>query len=143
MAMAISSVILMGTIGAMEIASRRVQQGLVSTRALALVEARLEAKRSIRWTSLLEDDLDHDGIAEVTMKDDGQGPDRVAGDAVYTALQQQEGVTVTWTVQPVGGPLASASLVVIHATAVYQGTGGPMEVHLATLRANPYFAGPR
>lgn len=143
-AMAISGVILIGTMGAIEIASRHVQRGQVSTRALALAQARLEAKRSVRWDALLEDDLDHDGVAEITMKDDGEGPDRLGGDQVYTAMHQQEGVTLVWTVEPDRrGPLSSASLVALHATAVYEGTGGSKQVHLATLRANPHFAGPR
>jgi prepilin-type N-terminal cleavage/methylation domain-containing protein len=143
-AMAISGVILIGTMGAMEIASRQVQRGQLSTRALALAQARLEAKRSMRWDALLQDDLDHDGVAEVTMRDDGEGPDRLGGDHVYTARYQHEGVTVVWTVEPDRQkPLASASLVALHAMAFYEGTGGSQEVHLGTLRANPHFAGSR
>lgn len=144
MAMVISGVALMGTMGAIEMSSRHIQQGQVSTRALGLAQARLEAKRSVCWQALLQDDLDHDGIAEVTMKDDGQEPDRMAGDGIYTSVHQQDGVTVVWTVElDRPGPLPLASLVVIRATAFYDGVAGIKEIRLAAFRANPAFVGPR
>jgi prepilin-type N-terminal cleavage/methylation domain-containing protein len=144
MAMVISGVALMGTLAAIEVSSRHAHQGQVSTRALAMAQARLEAKRSVRWEALLADDLDHDGIAEVLMKDDGQEPDRVADDGIYTARHWQEGVSVVWTVEPnPPGPFMSATIVALRATAFYDGEGGTKEIRLATLRANPTFAGSR
>jgi prepilin-type N-terminal cleavage/methylation domain-containing protein len=143
-AMMISGVTLLGTMGALELASRHVYQGQVSTRALAMAQARLEAKRSVSWEALLADDLNHDGVAEVMMQDDGQRFDRRADDGIYTAAQEQNGVTVVWTVESDGpGPVLSATLVTIRATAFYEGVGGTKELHLATLRANPAFVGTR
>lgn len=140
----ISGIALVGVMGMMEISSRYVQQGGVSTRALALVQARLEAKRSVRWEALLEDDLDHDGVAETSMKDDGQAGDLVAGDGIYTAVQEQANVTLVWTVEAGRtAPLKSIGMVAIRATATYAGSRGLKEVHVATLRANPAFVGER
>ncbi len=76
----------MGTLGAVEVSSRHVQQGGLNSKAIELAQARLEAKRSVRWQSLLEDDLDRDGIPETLMADDGQGSDITAGDGIYTAM---------------------------------------------------------
>jgi prepilin-type N-terminal cleavage/methylation domain-containing protein len=143
-AMMISGIALMGTIGAVEMSARHVKQGSLSSRALELAQARLEVKRSVRWQSLLEDDLDHDGIPEVIMKDDGQGPDMMAGDGIYTAMQERDGVTVVWTVETDRpGPLTAVGMVVIRAVASYVGPGGQKEVRMATLRANPSFVGQR
>lgn len=46
-AIVISGVALMGTMGAIELSARYVEQGQVSSRALALAQARLEGKRSV------------------------------------------------------------------------------------------------
>jgi prepilin-type N-terminal cleavage/methylation domain-containing protein len=143
-AMVISGIALMGTMGAVEMASRHVQQGSLSSRALEFAQARLEVKRSVRWQSLLEDDLDHDGVSEVIMKDDGQGLDAIAGDGIYTAAQERDGVTVVWSVEADRlGPLSAVSIVVIRAAAFYDGPGGRKELRVATLRANPVFVGQR
>lgn len=144
MAMVISGIALMGAMGAVEMSSRHVQQGGLSSRALELAQARLEAKRSVRWQSLLEDDLNHDGIPEVIMKDDGQGHDTMADDGVYTAMQERDGVTVIWTVEADRpGPLSAVGIVAIRAVASYVGPGGQKQVRVATLRANPAFVGQR
>jgi len=144
MAMVISGIALMGAMGAVEMSSRHVQQGSLSSRALELAQARLEAKRSVRWQSLLEDDLNHDGIPEVIMKDDGQGHDTMADDGVYTAMQERDGVTVIWTVEADRpGPLSAVGIVAIRAVASYVGPGGQKQVRVATLRANPAFVGQR
>lgn len=143
-AMAIAGIALMGTMGAVDIAARHVEQGSLSMHALALAQARLEAKRSVRWQSLLEDDLDHDGVPEILLRDDGQGYDLAAGDGIYTAMQQRDGVILVWSVEPDrAGPLSSVGLVTIRAAASYEGPGGLKEVRMATLRANPTFVGRR
>ncbi|MBH0207837.1 MAG: prepilin-type N-terminal cleavage/methylation domain-containing protein [Nitrospira sp.] len=59
-AMMISGIALMGTLGAVEISSRHAQQSVMNSQALELAQGRLEVKRSIRWQLLLEDDLDRD-----------------------------------------------------------------------------------
>lgn len=144
-AMVIAGVALMGTLGAVEVSSRHVQQGGLKSKAMELAQARLEAKRAIRWQSLLEDDLDRNGIPETFMADDGQGSDITAGDGIYTNMFQRDGVTVVWMIeadQP--GPLFSAAMVMIRAVASYPGLNGhKREVEVATIRANPNFVGQR
>jgi prepilin-type N-terminal cleavage/methylation domain-containing protein len=144
-AMVIAGVALMGTLGAVEISSRHVQQGGLNSKAIELAQARLEAKRSVRWQSLLEDDLDRDGIPETFMADDGQGSDITAGDGIYTAMFQRDGVTIVWMIeadQP--GPLFSAAMVMIRSVASYSGLNGlKKEIQVATIRANPNFVGQR
>jgi len=144
MAMVISAIALMGTMGAVEISSRYVQKAGLSSRALELAHARLEVKRSVRWKVLLEDDLDDDGISETIMRDDGQGHDAMAGDGIYTAMLERDGVTVVWNIEvDRPGPLGSVGMVAVRAVATYHGPDGQKEVRVATLRANPAFVGPR
>ncbi len=142
-AMVISGVALMGALGAVEVSSRHVQQGGLNSKAIELAQARLEAKRSIRWQSLLEDDLNRDGIPETFMADDGQGSDITASDGIYTARHERDGVTVVWTIEAERpGPPLSAAMVMIRAVASYSGINGhKREVQMATIRANPNFVG--
>jgi prepilin-type N-terminal cleavage/methylation domain-containing protein len=144
-AMVIAGVALMGTLGAVEISSKHVQQGGLNSKAIELVQSRLEAKRSVRWQSLLEDDLDHDGVSETLMTDDGQGSDRTAGDGIYTAMYERDGMTVVWMIEAERpGPLHSTAMVTIRAVASYPGLNGQKrEAQAATIRANPNFVGPR
>jgi len=144
-AMVIAGIALMGTLGAVEISSRHVQQGGLHSKAIELAQAKLEAKRSVRWQSLLEEDLDRDGIPETLMADDGQGSDITAGDGVYTAGYERDGVTVVWTIESERpGPLRSAAMVRIRAVASHSGLNGhTREVQVATIRANPNFVGQR
>jgi prepilin-type N-terminal cleavage/methylation domain-containing protein len=144
-AMMISGIALMGTLGAVEISSRHAKLGSISTKALELAQGRLEVKRSVRWQSLLEDDLDHDGSSETFMADNGEGSDVAAGDGIYTASYERDGVTVVWTIEGDGpGPLSAAGMVTIRAVASYPGLGEhKREVQVATLRANPNFVGQR
>jgi prepilin-type N-terminal cleavage/methylation domain-containing protein len=144
-AMVITGVALMGTLGAVEISSRHVQQGGLHGKAVELAQARLEAKRSARWQSLLDDDLDHDGIPESLMADDGQGSDITADDGIYTAGYERDGVMVVWTIEAERpGPLRSAGIVRIRAVASYSGLNGhKREVQMATIRTNPNFVGLR
>lgn len=144
-AMMISGIALMGTLGAVEISSRHARLGGMSTKALELAQGRLEVKRTIRWSALLEDDLDRDGIPETLMVDNGEGGDVLAGDGIYTAVYEQDGVTVRWTIEgDHPGPLSAVGMVTIRAVASYSGLSEQKrEVHVATLRANPSFAGQR
>lgn len=141
----ITGIALMGALGAVEITSRHVQQGGLSSKALELAQARLEVKRSIRWQSLLEDDLDHDGIPDRFMVDDGQGADVIAGDGIYTAMDERDGVTVVWTVESEPQrPLHASGTVTIRAIASYSNVRGQRrEVQVATIRANPSYVGKR
>lgn len=144
LAMAISGIAFMGAIEAVHVSSWYARQGELSGRALELAQAKLEVKRSVRWQHVLEDDLDGDGVPETMMKDDGQRPDAVAGDGIYTAVLARDGVTLVWSVEADRpGPLGSVSMVTIRAVSSYMGRGGQKEVRLATLRANPAFVGQR
>ena len=141
-AMALTSVGVMGAMGAFEAADKSLGRDLLATRALAMVESRLEAKRAVLWEQLLLDDLDHDGMPEVLMHDDGTDGDRSAGDGIYSASLERQGVRLIWTVasnRP--GSFASSGSVVIEVRGLYQTKTGEREVRLATLRANPGFAG--
>lgn len=142
-AMMISGVALMGTLSAVEVSSKHLQQGGLSNRALELAQARLEVKRSVRWQSLLEDDVDRNGIPETFMTDDGQGYDVTAGDGIYTAMHECDGVTVVWTIEGERpGPLNASGMVTIQAVASYPGLRGKQkEIHVATIRANPGYVG--
>lgn len=140
----IAGIAMMGTMTAVELSSRYLAQGNLSTRALALAQGRVEAKRSVRWQSLLEDDLDHDGVAEIIMRDDGTGGDVMGGDGIYSAMQEQNGVTLVWTIQADRrGPLSTAGIVAITAEASFLAPGGIKKVQVATLRANPSYVSPR
>lgn len=143
-AMSISMIVVMGGMAALQVSARLAQQGVMKTRALSLAQGRLEAKRSVRWEALLQDDLDHDGRADLTMADDGQGADVSAGDGIYSAQWEHDGVTLKWMVAMDRlGPLSTASLVTIRAVASYPGLGGARVVEVGTLRANPTFIGVR
>lgn len=142
-AMMISGIALMGALSAVEVSSKHLQQGGLSNKALELAQARLEVKRSVRWQSLLEDDLDRNGVPETFMADDGRGYDVAAGDGIYTAMHQRDGVTVVWTIEAERSrPLHTAAMVMIRAIASYPGLNGHMrEVQVATIRANPGYVG--
>lgn len=143
-AMVISGIAFMGAIGAVQISSGHIRQGALNSRALELAQARLEVKHSVRWRHLLEDDLDGDGIPETMMKDDGQHPDNMADDGIYTAMLERDGITVVWSVETDRpGSLASVGMVAVRAVSSYLGQGGQKEVLVATLRANPAFVGQR
>lgn len=142
-AMMISGVALVGALSAVEVSSKHLQQGNRSTKALELAQAKLEVKRSVRWQSLLEDDLDRNGIPETFMTDDGQGYDVTAGDGIYTAMHECDGVTVVWTIEGERpGPLNASGMVTIQAVASYPGLRGQQkEMRVATIRANPGYVG--
>lgn len=144
-AMMISGIALMGTLGAVEITSRYVQQGALSDKALELAQGKLEVKRSIRWQSLLEDDLDHDGSPDTFMVDDGQGADVTAGDGIYTSRWERDGVTLVWSIEgDRGKPLNGSGSAVIRAVASYSDRRGHRrEVQVATIRSNPNYVGSR
>ena len=134
---------LLGTVGAMgafHAAGRGLSTGTLAMKALAMAESRIEAKRSVRWNQLLEDDLDHNGEPELLMHDDGAGGDRLAGDGVYSASWEKDGVRLTWTVTPNrAGDLLDSGFALIEARASFRSDFGEQEVRLATIRANPAF----
>jgi prepilin-type N-terminal cleavage/methylation domain-containing protein len=141
-ATAITSVALMGAMTTFHVAELQFRQGILASRALALAESRIEAKRSARWDQILIDDLNHDGQPDLTMRDDGQGDDVRPGDGVYSGSWDENGIHLRWTVtfsRP-GALLASGS-VLLEATASYMTDRGAREVRISTLRANPTFVG--
>ncbi len=143
-AMTLTLIGLVGAMGAFQAAERGVRIGTSATRALAMAESRIEAKRSARWDRLLLDDLNHDGVPDLIMHDDGAGGDVLAGDGVYSGRWDQDGVQLIWTVRPSRpGSLSASGHVLIEVRAVYAASEGPREVRVGTLRANPVFVGSR
>lgn len=141
-ALALTLIGLVGAMGAFHAAEQSIGQGTLATRALAMAESKIEAKRSIQWEQLLMDDLDHDGLHEVPMHDDGAGGDHIAGDGIYSAAWEQDGVLLVWTVSPNRpGSLLDSGFVTLEARATYMTSSGSREVRIATIRANPAFAG--
>ena len=141
-AMALTMTGLVGAMGAFEAAERIIRNGMLATRALAMAESRIEAKRSARWDRLLLDDLNHDGVPDLVMRDDGVGGDAVAGDGTYSGSWGQDGVQLIWTVTPSRfGSLSASGHVVIEARAAYASGSGPREVRVGTVLANPLFVG--
>ncbi len=143
-AMALTLTGLVSAIGAFQAAERSFRTGTLATRALATAESRLEAKRAARWDRLFLDDLNHDGVPDLVMRDDGAGGDAMAGDGVYSGCWDQDGVQLIWTVTPShSGSLSASGHVLIEARAVYKTGENQREVRVGTLRANPVFAGSR
>ena len=144
-AMVILSIGLLGAMTTFEWADRGLQEGITRTRALALAESKLEVKRAVAWNLLLTEDWDADGLLDATMRDDGVEPDEIAGDRVYTASSDHQGIHLVWTVaMDHPGPLAYVGSVVIHVRADYPSASGQRrEVRLGTIRANPRFVGLR
>lgn len=141
-AMALTFIGLVGAMGAFEAAERSFRTDMLAARALAMAESRIEAKRSARWDRLLLDDLNHDGIMDLVMRDDGVGGDAMAGDGVYSGSWEQDGVRLIWTVTPSRlGSLPASGYVFLEARAVYIAATGQREVQVGTLRANPVFVG--
>jgi hypothetical protein len=141
-AMALTLTGLAGALGAFQVAEKSLRTGMLATRALAMAESRIEAKRSVRWDRLLLDDLNHDGTPDLVMRDDGLSGDVMAGDGVYSGSWDQDDVHLTWTVTPSrSGSLPASGYVLIEAHALYADGVGQREVRVATLRANPVFLG--
>lgn len=141
-AMALTMIGLVGAMGAFQAAERILQTGTLATRALAMAESRIEAKRSVRWDRLLLDDLNHDGIPDLVMRDDGAADDVLAGDGVYSGSWDQDGVHLVWTVTPSrSDSLPASGHVLIEARAIYASGERQREVRVGTLRANPVFVG--
>ena len=140
--MALTLIGLVGAMGAFQAAEQSLRTGTLATRALAMAESRIEAKRSARWDRLLLDDLNHDGVPDLVMRDDGAGGDLLADDGVYSGSWDQDGVHLIWTVTPSrSGSLSVSGHVLIEARAVYGASESLREVRVGTLRANPVFVG--
>ena len=143
-AMTLTMIGLVGAMGAFQAAERSFRTDILATRALAMAESRIEAKRSVRWNRLLLDDLNHDGVPDLVMRDDGTGGDVLAGDGVYSGSWDQDGIQLTWTVTPSrAGSLSASGHALIEARAVYAAGEGQREIRVGTLRANPLFVGSR
>jgi prepilin-type N-terminal cleavage/methylation domain-containing protein len=145
LAMVILAFTILGVMGSYQWADYGVRAAVQGTLALAMAQSRLEAKRAARWSRLLMDDLDGDGIVEVMMRDDGQHPDVSAADGLYTASAEQAGIKLLWTLRAdPPGPLMDAGMVSIDVRADYQVAPGRWrQVRLAALRGNPGYVGQR
>ena len=143
-AMTLTLIGLVGAMGAFQAAERSIRIGTLATRALAMAESRIEAKRSVRWDRLLLDDLNHDGASDLVMHDDGVAGDVLAGDGVYSGSLEHDGVRLIWTVTPSRtASLSDSGHVLIEARAIYAAGESQREVRVGTLRANPLFVGGR
>ena len=141
-AMALTLIGLAGAMAAFQAAELSLRTTMLATRAMAMAESRIEAKRSARWDRLLLDDLNHDGVPDLVMHDDGADGDVLAGDGVYSGSWDQDGVHLIWTVTPNRSDSLSASgHVVLEARTFYMASEGQREVRVGTLRANPMFVG--
>ena len=141
-AMTLTLIGLAGAMGSFQAAERSLRNGTWATRALAMAEARIEVKRSVRWDRLLLDDLNHDGVTDLVMRDDGAEGDVLAGDGVYSGSWDQDSIHLVWTVTPSrSGSLLDSGHVFLEARAVYPEGVGQREVRIGTLRANPSFVG--
>jgi prepilin-type N-terminal cleavage/methylation domain-containing protein len=145
LAMVILAFAMLGAMGLFQWADYGVRIGANGTRALALAESRLEAKRAGPWEALLNDDLDANGVPDIVMKDDGAPPDAEAADGVYTAGVEQDGIHLVWTVRfDRGQSPRTAGSAVIQAQASYQtGRTGTRTIRIGTVRANPFYVGTR
>lgn len=145
MAMVVLAFGILGVMAAFQWSNDGVRQGATGTHALALAESRIEAKRAGPWAALLTDDMDGDGHPEIAMRDDGQFPDRQAGDGRYTAMIERDGIALQWTVQPDrAGPVRTWGSASITATARYRtGRDHWRDITVGTLRANPRYVGAR
>lgn len=144
-AMVILAFAVVGVMGMHQWAEQGMLYGANGTRALALAESRLEAKRAMPWEALLQDDLDADGIAEVTMQDDGEGADERAGDGIYTASSENNDIRLVWTVEPdrPGRIRDAGSAVLLVHVSFPAGQGRRRDIRIGTLRANPNYVGLR
>jgi type II secretory pathway pseudopilin PulG len=142
-AMVILAFAILGVMGTFLWSDHGVQYGEKSTRALALAQSRIEAKRSGPWSRLLLDDLDGNGSTEISMRDDGHDPDAESGDGLYTATANIAGIQLFWTLQTEpAGSLLDAGAVIIKVRASYPvGREGLKQFELGTLRANPNYLG--
>lgn len=145
LAMVILAFAVVGVMGMHQWGEQGMQYGSNGTRALAMAESRLEAKRAMPWESLLQDDVDADGTADVRLLDDGQGADEQAGDGIYTASSETDGIRLVWTVQPDrSGALRDAGSAVLLVHASFPAMQGRQRAFsLGTIRANPNYVGPR
>jgi len=143
-AMTLTLIGLVGAMGAFQAAERSLRIGTLATQALALAESRIEAKRAVRWERLLLDDLNHDGVVDLVMHDDGMGGDVEASDGIYSGSWDHDGVHLIWTLTPSRSDSLSASgHVLIEARAIYAVGESQREVRVGILRANPVFVGIR
>jgi prepilin-type N-terminal cleavage/methylation domain-containing protein len=143
-AMVILAFAILGVLGTFHWSEHGLRAGALGSRAQTLAQSRVESKRVGSWEQLLLDDLDGDGLSEISMRDDGQPPDVHAGDGLYTASARQSGIHLLWTVRPQpAGPLWMAGTVLIEVRASYSpGPGQLREVRLGLIRGNPVYVGP-
>lgn len=134
-----------GALSGFQAAQRGLDEGGRATRALALAESRLEAKRSTAWKHVLHDDLDGDGRFEVAMHTGRARGFPDPGPGAYTATWKDEGVAMMWSVTPDRpGPFWQVGSMLIQVWVRYEtGSGRWRELRLGTIRANPSYIGPR
>ncbi len=141
-ALPILAMALLGVLAMFQWSLRGTEHGASALRAVALAESKLEQKRTVSWAHILED-RGEDGAIGGSMRDDGIEPDLAAGDGIYSAQLDRDGIHVVWTVQfDRSGPPATAGLATITARAHYVSLSGQLrQIVLGTIRANPSYVG--
>ncbi len=144
-AMVILAFSMLGVMGMLQWGDYGVKRGAIGARSLEMAQGRIEAKRTQPWEALLTDDLNLDGITDIVMRDDGLQEDVTAGDGIFTAHAEEDGIRLVWTVHPNRtGSLRNAGMAVIHVSTRYQ-TGDSLwrDIKIGTLRVNPDYVGLR
>ena len=128
---------LMGLTVAFAVSVRHLSEGDAATRAYALAQSLIEAKKTCLYADILKDDVDGDGLKETLLRDDGTAPDPVPGDGIYTASRADDGVTRIWTAEP-DRPMAGATRILIE-TRWLDGEGKEHGLSWLVIRHDPAF----
>lgn len=141
-ALTVLSINLIGAVSMFSLAQDGISAGKKSLEAMALAETRMERMRAAAYHTLLADDLDGDGIADVFMEDSGTGADPVAGDGEYTARLTVNQIVLTWTLHPDHPILTRSRIATITVTAEWSDRQGRRRtIRLGMQRANPLYTG--
>lgn len=141
-ALIVLSINLIGVVSMFALAQEGIFAGKKSLEAMALAESRMERMRAAAYHTLLTDDLNGDGIADVFMEDSGTGAGMVAGDGEYTARLTVNHIVLTWTVHPDHPLMARSRAATITVTAEWSDhQGRRRNIRLGMQRANPLYMG--
>jgi type II secretory pathway component PulJ len=141
-ALTVLSINLIGAVSMFALAQDGISAGKKSLEAMALAESRMERMRAAAYHTLLIDDLEGDGLADVVLEDSGNGADATAGDGEYTARLTVNQIVLTWTVHPDHPLLARSRTATITVTAEWSDRQGRRRtIRLGMQRANPLYTG--
>ena len=142
-AMTLLSFSLLGALSMFAVAQDGISGGARRLEAKALVETKMERMRAAPYQTLLSEDADGDGLADVFLEDRGMDGDAVAGDGEYTARRTINGIVLTSLVRPDQPTLARSRAATIRVIAEWSDHRGHRRtVRLGMRRANPVYSGP-